>query len=599
MEVIIVNLTRMGDILQSTPLMEGIKNRYPRCRITCLINSGFAEICGAIPLIDNLVTFDVGKYHRELTNHTISLVEGYRRLDKLIAGINAVEYDLLINLTPSREGAIISSLIKARELRGLTIDGEGHRLVKDRWMRYFMSSVFNRHTNPFNLVDMYSKVGRGGGRAQRLHLEAPASAVERGDALLRDSGVDLGNDTLIGFQPGASRDHKRWSVAGFSELGRRLYGERGAKVVLIGSKGECAIGAEIGDNIGEGCIDMTGKTTPLEAAAIVKRCRVMVTNDSGVMHIATAIATPVVELSLGAAYFRETGPYGEGNFVLEARIPCHPCDFSVTCSDMPCRGYIRPEQVMAVIAGILEGDGKDSIEDGPLWDGVQLYRATFDEEGLIHYIPVIARPMTKDDLFSYLYRVMWKYALDPNGISDNDESVAALRTIFDITPLELRWNLTGEGCSAEKIALKRMAELAEKGSELSERLIGTASKGALDGGATKFSPTAISMMEGVGRQLTAIDEEIGEMGSLNTYLHPLTDIFRFAKESLDEWDLLPLAKGTLQLYSDLAVQSTTLLTLLEDVLMGQVERAGEGGAVERGEELRTGINEARARYGAV
>jgi len=591
MEVIIVNLTRMGDILQSTPLMEGIKNRYPRCRITCLINSAFAEICGAIPLIDNLVTFDVGKYHRELRDHTISLVEGHRILDTLIAGINRVEYDLLINLTPSREGAIISSLIEAREVRGLTIDGEGHRVIKDRWMRYFMSSVFNRHTNPFNLVDMYSKVGRGVGRERRLHLEVPTDAVEKGDTLLREEGVDIGVDTLIGFQPGASRDHKRWSVAGFSELGKRLSSERGAKVVLIGSKGECDIGREIGANIGKWCVDMTGKTTPLEAAAIVKRCDLMVTNDSGIMHIATSVGTPVIELSLGAAYFRETGPYGEGNFVLEARISCHPCDFSVTCSDMPCRDYIRPEQVMEVISMILDGGRGNTIEDRPLWQGVQLYRATFDKEEIIHYIPVISRPMDKDDLFSSLYRVMWKYALDPAGNGDSDESVAALQTILTDTPLELSGRLAGEGCRTEKIALKRIVELAEKGNDLSERLLIMASKIAPKRVEGEVRREDISIMEGLGRELAAIDEEIGEVGALNIYLHPMTDIFRFGKESLDECAILPLAQGTMRLYGDLALQGSTLLILLEEVVIKDLDGRGEKRG--RSDVISTTIEEAR------
>ncbi|MCK5237393.1 MAG: glycosyltransferase family 9 protein [Deltaproteobacteria bacterium] len=592
MDVIIINLTRMGDILQSTPLMEGIKNRYPRCRITCLINSCFAEICNAIPLIDNLVTFDLGKYHRELKNHTISLVEGHRILEKLITGINEIEYDLLINLTPSREGAIISSLIGAREVRGLTIDGEGHRLIKDRWMRYFMSSVFNRHTNPFNLVDMYSKVVRGVGRERRLHLEVPTDAVTGGDELLRESGVNLGKETLIGFQPGASREHKRWSVAGFSELGRRLYSERGAKVVLIGSKGECEIGAEISGHVGEGCIDMTGKTTPLEAAAIVKRCALMVTNDSGVMHIATAVGTPVIELSLGAAYFRETGPYGVGNFVLEAQISCHPCDFSVTCSDMPCREYIRAEQVMEVIAFILDGVEATSLEDSPLWQGVQLYRATFDEEDLIHYIPVISRSMSKDDLFSSLYRVMWKYALDPAGISGRGESGAALQVILDATPLIWGEDLTGGQCLAEKIALKRISELSEKGSDLSERLIGMASKVTPEGVERKVNRKDISIMERLGSDLAAIDDEIDEIGALNTYLHPLTDIFRFGKESLDESAILPLAQGTQKLYSDLAVQSATLFILLEKGVIKELDGQGEKRVIKQ--EISTIMPEARA-----
>ncbi|MEW6601133.1 MAG: glycosyltransferase family 9 protein, partial [Nitrospirota bacterium] len=121
-EILLINLTRMGDLLQTTPLMAGLKERYPEARITLLVNSSFTEICRGIPYIDELIDFDMKGYRERLIGEKYSLVENYRFMEALISRLNSREYDLTINITHSPISAILTSFIRTKEVRGFSID---------------------------------------------------------------------------------------------------------------------------------------------------------------------------------------------------------------------------------------------------------------------------------------------------------------------------------------------------------------------------------------------------------------------------------------------------------------------------------------------
>ena len=533
-EVLLINLTRMGDILQSTPIMRGLKRRFPGCSITYVVISGFAEICKGIPYIDRLIPFDMDDYYNKL--HSIDPVENYRTLEDFIGRINERSYDLLINLTPSKSCALLTALIDAKRICGLTVDGEGYRVLKGPWMRYFTTSVFNRHLNPFNLVDMHARACGVGGDREGLVLKVPSDSEKRAREILEGEGVREG-DLLIGLQPGASKEHKRWGTGNFGLLARRLCEEMGARVVVFGSRAEANLGREVKAIGGDGVIDLTGRTDLMELAALLRRCRLLVSNDSGTMHIATAVGTKVVELSLGAAYFRETGPYGEGHMVVESRIPCHPCNFDVDCKGMECRSYIRPDHVFEIVKMALEGR-EGPIQDGQEWRSVQVYRSAFDSMGLLDYIPLIERPMEERDILLRAYRRMWASLLEGGN------PLEVLDDTFIRTP-SIQASMEGL-----VLPFKRLGDLAEKGMALTREL------------KTLFREKRGEEMRAVGEKIAALDEEVTRMRFTHPWVSPVTNFFSYSKESLDGEGLEALIEGTEALYRFLRDQARVMESLL-------------------------------------
>ncbi|MGB9628913.1 MAG: glycosyltransferase family 9 protein, partial [Thermodesulfobacteriota bacterium] len=161
---------------------------------------------------------------------------------------------------------------------------------------------------------------------------------------LKNLGL-LNRKVLIGINPGATYGMaKCWSPSRFGELGRRLFENWNAKVLIFGKREEQPIAKEILDHLKKGGIDLTGRTELLQLAALLERCNLLVTNDTGTMHMATAVGTPVVAI-FGSTDVNTTGPWGDGHQVIRKEVPCSPCLKRVCPTDHRCMDWITVDEV--------------------------------------------------------------------------------------------------------------------------------------------------------------------------------------------------------------------------------------------------------------
>jgi heptosyltransferase-2 len=158
---------------------------------------------------------------------------------------------------------------------------------------------------------------------------------------------------LIGMNPGATYGlAKCWSPDRFGELGKRLSEKWKASVLLFGKEEERPITKEIIRHLGEGGVDLVGKTLFLQLAALLERCRLLVTNDTGTMHVATAVDTPVVAI-FGSTDPQTTGPWGDHHAVVKKNVPCSPCFKRVCPIDHRCMELITVDEVEEVVGNTL------------------------------------------------------------------------------------------------------------------------------------------------------------------------------------------------------------------------------------------------------
>ncbi|MDH5641836.1 MAG: glycosyltransferase family 9 protein, partial [Nitrospira sp.] len=120
-----------------------------------------------------------------------------------------------------------------------------------------------------------------------------------------------------------------------------------------------------------------GQTTIEQAAALLAECRLLLTNDTGPMHLAVAVGTPVVDLSVGHVDFRETGPYGPGHWVFQPDLECAPCGFDQICAHHACKDRLPPEQVAELLLHVL---GRRSFPSEVT--GYRVYQSGIDEDQL-------------------------------------------------------------------------------------------------------------------------------------------------------------------------------------------------------------------------
>jgi heptosyltransferase-2 len=165
---------------------------------------------------------------------------------------------------------------------------------------------------------------------------------------LRNLGL-LDGRPLIGMNPGAAYGFaKCWYPGRFGELGKRLCERLKATVLVFGREEEKPIADEILQHLGGQGIDLTGRTRLLQLAALLERCHILVTNDTGTMHVASGVGTPVVAL-FGSTDPLATGPWGEGHVVVRKDVPCSPCLKRICPTDHSCMELITVDEIEEAI----------------------------------------------------------------------------------------------------------------------------------------------------------------------------------------------------------------------------------------------------------
>ena len=537
-KILVVQLTRMGDTLQTTPLLAGLKKQYPDCHVCLYIIPSMAKVLEGNKNVDEMIYFEPQRMLDDLMlDDSASLLRCYDELRGTIETLRAKRFDTIINLSHSKFSALLLRLVPCDDVRGLTLSEDWLRVIRGRWPNYFINSIFNRAYNQFNIVDAYRKFGGDVPPHTRLDLTVDESARRYAHELLTREGVGDG-DLVVCLQPGASDEAKRWSAERFAELADMLIHEHDAKVVLLGTEEERPIGVRIMEVMREKAIDTFGKSDIHQLAAIVDRADVLVTNDTGVMHVAATTKTSIIDLCFSNIYFHETGPYGDGHIVIQSRIECTPCRVTFKCTDRRCKDYITARDVERVIGLVRQSRNRqiEQIEDAPELDRLNYFVSRFRDDGMIEYVPLIRRPLTAKDAINMAYRSMWMEFLDGQGSVEQDQQefkrlLGYYRGQDNVVP-----QLESDG-----VAFGELAAIAADGIVKAQGLI--ARLGQPD--------VRYSSLRPLVSELARTDDRIKVAGRTYEVVRPLESLFEFEKENLEGRDVRDLARGTLQLYTDM------------------------------------------------
>jgi hypothetical protein len=249
-------------------------------------------------------------------------------------------------------------------------------VVENPWMAYFCDFHQFRRFNRFNLVDVYALGGSGPGTFTPLQLTISREARAWAQQNL------AGPAGWIAVQAGASDSMKAWRPHLFGLALAHFSKRWPGGIVFIGSSEEETTIAEVTQVYREAggrnpVKNMAGRTTLSQLAGLLSECKVLLTNDTGPMHVAVAAGTPVIDLSVGHVDFQETGPYGPGHWVIQPELDCAPCGFDQICAHHACKDRIVPDFVADLMLHVLN--------TGPCPSqvfGTCLYESGVDGDGL-------------------------------------------------------------------------------------------------------------------------------------------------------------------------------------------------------------------------
>lgn len=332
--LLIVKLSSLGDVIHALPTLEALRSLYPEGHITWLVEEVHAPVLAGHPALDEVWALP------RLRPGNGRFLSALRESLKMARRVLEQPFDLVIDLQGLLKSAMWTAL--ARSPRKLGYD-------RTREMSYLALTERLAPYNPeAHAVRRCLNVAR--------HLGAPAQAPRFRLGLPRpDLNHLLSHKTdelLTVMHPGARWPTKLWPAAPWARLADWLFREKGFRVVITGSSGDRELVEEIIAQTETQPLNLAGRTSLAELAALLQKAQFAVTTDTGPMHLAAALGTPVAALFGPTAPWR-TGPFGEGHEVVRLELGCSPC-FQRQCPEPRCLLELPVARVQAAVEKILE-----------------------------------------------------------------------------------------------------------------------------------------------------------------------------------------------------------------------------------------------------
>jgi len=326
-KILFITLSNLGDAVLTTPVLEALHREFPAAKFTVIAGPKCADLFESDPIVEKIIVyqkdyslFDLSRFARRLRRerfdavvdlkHTLfPFVIGSRRLTKLVRGTNRNTH------------AVIDHLSKLNCVGPIDTAHARFRIVVSERAWEFQRSVWNEHR------------------------------VREGEC-------------VIGINPHAASSLKMWYPSNFIDFMRAIGKERPVRFVIVGGRDAIDINTLVAEGYPD-AINLTGRTTIPELASVVGVCNLLVTNDSGPLHFASAFGVPTVAI-FGPSNSKRYGPFGNPHIILQKDLSCVPCEEAqCPAGQRTCIDLITVDEVLAAARKLLPpcaaGGGEEPI----------------------------------------------------------------------------------------------------------------------------------------------------------------------------------------------------------------------------------------------
>ncbi|MFQ5905103.1 MAG: lipopolysaccharide heptosyltransferase II [bacterium] len=326
----------IGDFVLSVPAIRALQSRFPRAKLTVVAHKRVSDLALMVEGVESVVEYDGG-----------ALGRGIGRLMGFSQRISSEPIDLSVIFPLSFSSALMSYFSGARRRLGYSTEMRGF-LLTDR-----VALPSNYRAN--HLSESYSNLlGEIGveGRSDEPQLSIPRSC-EKAERILRKAGLNK-DKMIVGMAPYAAYGPaKRWPIENFLHLAMNLLKKYDCRVMLFGSEEDAGPYRESPVR-SDGILNLCGKLDLRASAYMLKRCACLISNDTGIAHVAAAVGTPVVSI-FGSTSPSWTSPIGKRNVVVYERVDCSPCfDRECRFCDYRCLHSVTTDAVFEAVQEVLE-----------------------------------------------------------------------------------------------------------------------------------------------------------------------------------------------------------------------------------------------------
>ncbi len=331
-KILIIKPSSLGDIVHSLPVLDALYRCFPGAEIHWIVAKGFEGILEGHPMLAKLWII-----HKDEWKKMSKVRTTVGELRTLFRNLRAEKFDYAIDLQGLLRSGLMTRATGAPVRLGFAEAREG-------------STMFYTHTvvggKDIHAVDRYLKAPAFLG-CDVSKVRFPFPPVERSPDILSP-----GPGTYAVMSPGARKPVNRWPADRFGQLAAMLP----LKSIVVGSRGDIKLAESVVRASKGKALSIAGKTDLRGLIGVIRGARLMVTNDTGPMHIAAAVGVPVFAL-FGPANPVRTGPYGDGHTVIRKKIECSPC-YRRTCKAPRCMEMITVKEVAGSVLDFLKCNEK-------------------------------------------------------------------------------------------------------------------------------------------------------------------------------------------------------------------------------------------------
>ncbi|MDZ4815747.1 MAG: glycosyltransferase family 9 protein [Verrucomicrobiota bacterium] len=285
-KILLIKPSSFGDIIHTLPVIDALKSAWPESSLTWVVNSPYEALVRLCPLVDDVIPF---------IRKGASLTD----VHVFLRHLRQTRYDLVIDLQCLLRSGLMTTFSRGTRKMGLQDGREGSTL--------FYSEIIRWNETNLHAVDRYLKTVDHLGLKHPTRVKFPLRIPEGQNFL---ESHTLKKQEYIVLNPFSRGHSKRWRLGGFAEVIKAFPGRT---FVVVGEKSDAT---EAQSLAGPSVVDLTGRTTLVELLMVLQNSKLLVTNDSGPMHLAVALEVPVVALFSPSSNPALTGPYGHLDQVL-------------------------------------------------------------------------------------------------------------------------------------------------------------------------------------------------------------------------------------------------------------------------------------------
>ncbi|HYH66717.1 MAG TPA: glycosyltransferase family 9 protein [Urbifossiella sp.] len=341
--IALIKPSALGDVVHALPVLSALRRTFPAARITWVVNAAYEPLLAGHPDLTDTLPFDRGAARK-----------GWRAAaaysTRFVAELRRRRFDLVLDLQGLLRSGLMTLATGARRRVGFANAREGARYA-------YTQRVKVPDADRIHAVDRYWRVAEAVGAGdgpKRFHVP------------LRPDAVSWANDTLAAFpRPriavgvGARWVTKRWPPEHFAELLRRAQARAGGSAVFVGGGDDTPMSQEAARGLAGPALDLTGKTSLPHLAAVLAACDVMLSNDTGPLHLAAALGRPCVA-PYTCTRAAKHGPYGSPGGGVETTVPCAGSYLKACPNGTICFADLTPDRLWPPLAEALDAWARTS-----------------------------------------------------------------------------------------------------------------------------------------------------------------------------------------------------------------------------------------------